>query len=365
MVPSGLVPRLVAAVDWSVGAWRTVAAAVPPALEPTLLALAENADMAVGLAIVAGMMHLFGRPLRTVHWTFVYMSGFVFAVFLGISVVYINGMANYQLQDHNARNVTTEFEPLLPLDLAVKYDYRNITRLMVLSGEKGRAAYATFLSLDTFNILNFVWFHRTLLRLLYHDEVDMTDFMISIVYRVPALYASLDLFENVASLAMLGWFEYDAQRRIPYVLTRGFIDRASLATRAKLFLVYVLFGLELTGIIKFVAERRWRRLVNGETTELRPVDVVVAELAKEKAEAEAEKKKREEAEARAAREEDGDDGDDNEADDEDDHDDDDDDDDDEDGENGQEGADRHGGEKKKSHKAKKGGKGKKKHTRKD
>ncbi|KAJ1341774.1 hypothetical protein BSLG_003669 [Batrachochytrium salamandrivorans] len=94
-----------------------------------------------------------------------------------------------------------------------------------------------FLLIDTFNIINFLWLHRSLLRLTYKDDVDMPSFMVDMLYRLPAVYAGLDLFEN--GCCQLHWLTANA-------------------TRIKWGVLYILVALEFAGSVKYLSERRWK-----------------------------------------------------------------------------------------------------------
>ncbi|KAJ1332238.1 hypothetical protein BSLG_008898 [Batrachochytrium salamandrivorans] len=129
---------------------------------------------------------------------------------------------------------------------------------MLSNGSLGRDNYLMFLLIDTFNIINFLWLHRSLLRLTYKDDVDMPSFMVDMLYRLPAVYAGLDLFENVAAASFIGWFEYDALHSLPYVLSSPFILQTANATRIKWGVLYILVALEFAGSVKYLSERRWK-----------------------------------------------------------------------------------------------------------
>ncbi|EGF79647.1 hypothetical protein BATDEDRAFT_89381 [Batrachochytrium dendrobatidis JAM81] len=249
---------LLDAVQYGLDSWPKLLAMCPPAFQPNLRALADHSHAITMILLLLVSMRLFGRPIKFVHWSMIYVAGIVFGVITAISLLYVNAMLNAQDIMHQQNNGTGDYTPYLPLDLTMQYDYRNVTRLMVRSGPHGRDNYAMYLIIDTFNILAFLWFHRALIKLTYKDDTDMQAFLIDMLYRLPSVYAAFDMFENLSGASFIGWFEYDEMNKIPFALTSGFIAQASFATRIKWGVLYVMCALELTGCIKYVYDRRWK-----------------------------------------------------------------------------------------------------------
>ncbi|KAH9274010.1 hypothetical protein BASA83_003645 [Batrachochytrium salamandrivorans] len=252
------VPYSIQAVQWSLDTWPKLLSVVPDPFHPQLLALSENSHSVLVILLILLSLRLCGRPMKFVHWSMIYVAGLLFGLVTFGSVLFANAMLKNQEINHIASNRTGDYQPLLPLDLTSHYDYRNVTRLMLSNGSLGRDNYLMFLLIDTFNIINFLWLHRSLLRLTYKDDVDMPSFMVDMLYRLPAVYAGLDLFENVAAASFIGWFEYDALHSLPYVLSPPFILQTANATRIKWGVLYILVALEFAGSVKYLSERRWK-----------------------------------------------------------------------------------------------------------
>eukprot|EP00842_Homolaphlyctis_polyrhiza_P005844 jgi/Hompol1/6260/HPOL_004924-RA len=222
-----------------------------------------------------------GSTKRTSFWSTVYVALSLLLLFAAGEALLVHDMVAQQHALHQQRAIETEFVPLLPLDFTFfQYSYRDVVRLLVRSGELGRASYAAFLLIDTIAISSFLWFHRSFLAVLYEDDDEVTGFIFDLVAKLPAAYAGLDLFENICAATCLAFFALDAKLAVPFVLTNPFIAQMGLATRAKLSVMYILLGFEATGIINprnLAGSSADFAICGNETTQVTPQSAITGE----------------------------------------------------------------------------------------
>ncbi|KAI8926317.1 hypothetical protein BC831DRAFT_456766 [Entophlyctis helioformis] len=255
---ASVVPKIVRNIEWVLETWPKVYAAAPEAARPLLDTAAEHSDV-VALGVIALLLvGTFGVRLRAPHWSGIVASGVIFGVLAALGFKFMNSIFYFQHEFHAAHNLTSEFNPILPLDFATsEYGIRNVTRLLLFSGDQGRGAYSAYLAVDCVNVLVFIWMHRTILSLFYRDDQDLGDFLLSLAYRLPSVYGALDMFENMSAASFLGWFEIAESAGKPFILSQQFVSHVSSATSYKFYIGYLIVGLEIAGLLKFVVERRW------------------------------------------------------------------------------------------------------------
>jgi hypothetical protein len=232
-------------LEMALGAYKSLS----PETQVYVTSLASYWDVPAGLVILVSMQYFFARPATNARWTRIFVTWLCLAITLAAQLYFFNVMLSHQyahLIRTNPEASIVDFNVQLPLDFTLGYDSASVNEFMDISGDVGRRAYALYLLLDFITIAAYTDLQRRLFMIFPAPESDV--FIRQLQTRLPIVTASADVYENMCFLALLFTFPARASDEIIY--------RAGMATSVKFCLVFVMLGLQISGIIRWLVDEQ-------------------------------------------------------------------------------------------------------------
>ena len=121
--------------------------------------------------------------------------------------------------------------------------------------------FSLFQIFDLITLISTTILHRQLFSITYPiDSVVDNGVMSFLCQRLPLLLAALDLYEDAGFLTiMYNWNQMLLNAPTHLKVSRPFVTRLSFVTKTKLGLTYLLLGLQMSGLVQYLIDGKWKK----------------------------------------------------------------------------------------------------------